>query len=224
MNQISLAASIICADMLSIREQIIELEKNQIEIIHFDVMDGIFVPRYGLCPEYLTSLRKCTSLPIEVHMMTVNPEAYIAQFAMSGATSIIVHSESQPHIVQILEYIRSYNLKVGIAINPDTPLSVLDFLLDNVDCILLMGFNPGVLGQSLFESTYQKITDLIIKMGSRKIDIEIDGGVTFRSATSLIATGADRLVCGSSTIFDRNDSITNNVTKLRRCFESVNLS
>lgn len=221
MSNISLAASIICADIFSLREHVIELEKNQIDAIHFDVMDGVFVPRYGLYLEVLQSLRKHTCLPIEVHMMTVNPDAYISQFAKNGATSIIVHIESNQHILRTIECIHSHHLSAGIAINPSTSLFVLDYLLDRVDCVLLMGFNPGILGQSLFESTYQKIADLVLKRGSRKITIEIDGGVTFQSAASLVRVGADRIVCGSSTIFQQGESIAHNIFKLRQCLKST---
>ncbi len=216
----SISASIICSDFLKLEQQIKELEKNSIEYIHFDVMDGVFVPRYGLCPEFLSVVRSCTSIPIELHMMTVNAESHIDTFVKSGATSMIVHNEADPHIMRTLQNIHRNGMQAGVALNPGTTLSVLDYILDELDIILLMGFNPGVLGQQLLELTFQKINDLKVKIGDRNIVIEIDGGVTFQTASHLLKLGATRLVCGSSTIFHASNSIENNIVKLRQLIET----
>lgn len=196
-----LAASIVCADMLSLGEEVERLNKAKIDSIHFDVMDGVFVPRYGLHPEMLKSIRSQAKIPIDVHMMVANPEPYIEVFSKAGGTVMNVHVEACPHLHRTLTLIKTAGMKAGVALNPATPLSTLDYVLDDIDMVVLMAIDPGVLGQKLIPGTLQKIRDLKQKLGDRKVEIEIDGGVTPETAPKMIAAGATMLVCGTGTIY-----------------------
>lgn len=201
-----LSASIICADMLRLREEILLLEKGGIDAIHFDVMDGIFVPRYGLHPEVLAAIHSISSIPIDVHMMVENAETFIDVFSKTGARSMTVHAESHRHLHRTITLIKKTGLKVGVALNPGTPLEVLDYVLEDIDIVLIMAINPGIVGHGLIPGSYEKIGHLRKKIGSRNIIIEVDGGVTPQSAPEMIRRGANRLVCGTGTIFRPHES------------------
>lgn len=198
-----LSASLICANMLDLDSEVERIISGGCDYIHFDVMDGVFVPRYGLHPEMLSSIRKKTNLPVDVHLMTVEPEQYVKIFADAGATFITVHAEACAHLHRTLNTIKKNGAKAAVALNHATPLSVLDYVLDDIDLVLLMAINPGIVGHKLIPKAIDKIADLRNKLGTKYQDvlIEIDGGVTFESASKMLDAGADMLVCGSSTIF-----------------------
>lgn len=197
-----LAASLICADTLDLKEQIKLLEKGGADYIHFDVMDGVFVPRYGLHPEMLEAIKSISYIPIDVHMMVANPEPYITEFARVGADIFVVHAESCQHLHRTVKMIKEAGMKPGVALNPATPLSVLDYVIDDLEWIMLMAINPGIVGHKLIPNMIAKIAELKQKIGTRqKPIIAIDGGVTFESAPKMMAAGAKAFVCGSSTIF-----------------------
>ncbi len=216
-----LAASLVCADMMQLGREIKLLEKARIGYIHFDVMDGVFVPRYGLHPEILQALRKITLLPVDVHLMVTDPEPYIEIFAASGATIITVHVEACAHLHRTLYKIKKTGVKAGVALNPATPLSVLDYLWDDIDLVMLMAINPGIVGHKLIPGAMQKIKDLKEKIGGRKIIIEIDGGVTTQSAPLMIRAGAHLLVCGSSTIFRPDANVLKKTKELHNMLDKV---
>lgn len=213
-----ISASIICGNPINLKSDLHSLEKGKIEYIHFDIMDGIFVPRYGLYPEYLSSIKKSTKIPIDVHMMTINPELYIPLLAESGADYISVHAENNHHLHRTIKLIKQHHLKAGLVLNPATPLNTLDYLLTDLDLIVLMGINPGIVGHQLIPSTIEKIKDLKQKLKKTKssIFVEIDGGVTFNSAPSLTKAGADILVCGSSTIFNQPQPLLSKINEFRQ--------
>jgi ribulose-phosphate 3-epimerase len=198
-----LAASLICGNPLSIREEIALLVKGDIDYLHFDVMDGVFVPRYGLYPEVLAAIRSITDLPIEVHMMTEEPERYVADFAKAGATFISVHAEACKHLHHTLKVIREHGMKAGVVLNYATPLTVLDYILDDVDMVMLMAINPGIVGHKLIPGTIKKIGDLRQRIDNSAHDIllAIDGGVSPESASNMISAGTNYLVCGTSSIY-----------------------
>lgn len=189
-------------------------------------MDGSFVPRYGLYPELLGSIRKLTKLPIDVHLMIVDPERYVRVFIDSGATVVTIHAEACVHVHRALATIRNAGAKVGIALNYSTPLAVLEYILDDVDLVLLMGINPGILGHKLIPKTLDKIAQMrnMLHNTVRHVIIEIDGGVTFQSAPRMYDLGADLLVCGSATIFRPNTLISDNVKELRSLMRNAALS
>ena len=204
-----LSASLICADILNLQKEVGLLEQGRSDFLHCDVMDGVFVPRYGLHPEFLQAVHALTSVPVDVHLMVHNAEPYIPVFAEVGAEIITVHVEGNLHLERTLGLIRKCGKKVGVALNAATKLDVLDYVLDEVDWVLIMGINPGILGDRLWPFAVRKIAELRMKLADRtRPKIQVDGGVTFESAPQMIRAGADMLVCGSATIF-RRDGKTN---------------
>jgi ribulose-phosphate 3-epimerase len=184
-------------------------------------MDGIFVPRYGLFPELLKTIKKLSKVPVDVHLMVQDAQPYIEIFVKSGADIITVHSESERHLSRTIRLIKEAGVKAGVAINPATPLDVLDYIIDDLDSVLILGINPGIVGHPLIEKTYDKIHDLKTKLeGKSNIIISVDGGVTFASAPKMVELGANMLVCGTSTIFNQKRSIDKMVIDLRKKINS----
>lgn len=211
-----LSASLVCSEMLDLREEIAKLEKGGIDYIHFDVMDNQFVPRFGLYPEILKSIKKITKIPVDVHLMVNNPENSIPYFAQAGADIIFVHAEATNHLHHLINLIKSMGVKAGVAINPATSLNVLDYVLDNIDYVMLMAINPGILGHKLIPNMMDKIKELKNKLKKYpNIEIEIDGGVTFESGPKMIKNGAKILVCGSSTIYKPDVDIDVKIKEFR---------
>ena len=219
-NKIQLAASLICANPLNLHSDLIELEKGEADLIHFDVMDGQFVPRYGLYPEILSCVKKMSSIPVDVHMMVENAEDYIDVFKSAGADYYNVHVESTKHLHRVIKKIRNVGMKAGVALNPATPISSLEWVILEIDMVVLMAINPGIVGHKLIPEMIDKIKavrDFADESGNKNLIIEIDGGVTFESANLMIDAGADALVCGTGTIFrPHEDSISNKLHSLRK--------
>ncbi|MBI3103856.1 ribulose-phosphate 3-epimerase [Candidatus Daviesbacteria bacterium] len=215
-----LAASIICAKLIALKTQLKLLEKGRIDRIHFDVMDGVFVPRYGLPPEILKEVHQVTNIPVTVHLMVSDPEPYIEVFAKAGADAFVFHIEPVFHVNRVIKKIKEVGMKAGVALNPATPLSVLDYVLQDLDVVMLMVINPGILGHKLIPEMLFKIADLKNKLKNYPdIKIEIDGGVTSESAPKMIANGADILVCGNSSIFKNDSSVDKTIKEFRRVIE-----
>jgi ribulose-phosphate 3-epimerase len=212
-----LAASIICGNPLNLETDLAALEKGGIDYIHFDVMDGVFVPRFGLFPEYLKAIRSKTTLPIEVHMMVQDPEPYIQDFVNAGATMLTPHIEPLLHAHRTIMKIKAAGAKAGLALNPGTPLSTLDYVLADLDLVMLMAINPGIVGHKLIPRTMEKITDLRKKISEvdKDIIIEIDGGVTPVSGIEMVKAGANMLVCGTGTIFQPPAKLDDKITTFR---------
>lgn len=202
MNSYTLSASLVCGDPLSLGADIRALVDGGIDAIHFDVMDGHFVPRLGLYPELLESVKEISSLPVDVHLMITHPEQFAVQFAHAGADVVVVHAEATPHVHRVVHMIRDAGARAGVALNPGTPLSVLDYVLGDIDLVLLMAINPGIVGHKLIPSMLEKIAETKEKLVDHpNVVIEVDGGVTPESAATMIQTGADMLVCGTSSVF-----------------------
>ena len=218
-----LSASLVCANMLELDSEVERIVAGGCDYIHFDVMDGVFVPRYGLHPEMLTSIRKKTDLPIDVHLMTVEPEQYVKTFIDAGATFITVHAEACTHLHRTINTIKKYGAKAAVALNHATPLTDLDYVLDDIDLVLLMAINPGIVGHKLIPKAIDKISDLRNKLGEKYkgVIIEIDGGVTFESAPLMLDAGADMLVCGSSTIFKPDSPVDIKTKELKAHINSL---
>jgi len=216
-----LTASIVCGNMLDIQGDFEQLQRGEIDGVHFDVMDGRFVPRYGLHPEMLQAIHRVTSLPVDVHMMVEDAEPFVQTFAASGADTITVHAEAQRHLHRTVQMIRSQGVRAGVALNPATSLTVLDYLWGDIDLVLLMGINPGIVGHQLIAGTYKKIEELRgrILHAPHPIRIEIDGGVTSESAPRMVAAGADVLVCGNSTIFKNGRPVSEWIRSLRHTID-----
>jgi len=218
----SLAASIVCADMLRLGEEIDRLNKAAIDYIHFDVMDGVFVPRYGLHPEILTAIRSRTMIPLEVHMMVQNAEAYIDTFAIAGATHFTVHAETTSHLHRVIKKIGMAGMTAGVALNPATSLDTLEYVLDDIGLVMLMAINPGIVGHRLIPQMMDKIRELKNRLSDHEnILIGVDGGVTPESAPEMLAAGANLLVCGTSTIFKPDAPVDRKIQELRHHLDHV---
>lgn len=203
---IKIAPSILAADFSKLAEEVIEVEKAGAELIHIDVMDGHFVPNITMGPIVVEALRPVTTLPLDVHLMIENPDAYIEQFAQAGADYITVHVEACRHLHRTLQLIRSKGVKSGVVLNPHTPVESILHVLDEVDMVLFMTVNPGFGGQQFIPSVLPKVKQLstIIKERNLKIDIEIDGGVDEETIIPCVEAGATILVAGSA-IFGQED-------------------
>jgi ribulose-phosphate 3-epimerase len=214
-----LSASLICADPLNIKADLFELKAASVDMIHFDVMDGQFVPRYGLYPEILSAIRAETSVEVDVHMMVDNPHDYIELFANAGASFFNFHIEAVRHPHNLIRRIVESGMKPGIAINPGTPIGMLEPLIEEANMVVMMAINPGIVGHKLISAIYDRIREvrrLAENKNNSNLLIEIDGGVTFESAPKMVAQGADVLVCGTGTIFRKaENSITKKIEQLR---------
>ncbi len=205
-----LAPSILAADFAKLGEQICEVEKAGAQLLHIDVMDGHFVPSISFGLPLISSIRKVSGLTFDVHLMITEPERYIDAFADAGADMITVHAEACTHLNRTLAHIRERGLKAGVALNPATPLSALEYVLDYADMILIMSVNPGFGGQPFIENSTEKIRELknMLEKCGRDIDIQVDGGINTGNVRSIIDAGANVIVSGSSVF---NGCISENV-------------
>lgn len=206
-RNIKIAPSLLSADFSRLGEDIRLVEEGGADVIHYDVMDGHFVPNLTIGPLVLKDIRKCTKLPIDVHLMITNPDQYIPAFAKAGADMISVHIEACTHLHRTVQLIKEHKCKAGVVLNPHTPLNTLDMILPSLDFVLIMSVNPGFGGQKLIPETLDKIAGLkqtLIERGLEHIEIEIDGGVKLDNIKSVIDAGTDIIVSGSG-IYNTED-------------------
>lgn len=203
---IKVAPSILSADFTKMFDAIKMLEDAGADYIHCDVMDGSFVPNITFGQYMIRDLKKHTSLPLDVHLMIEKPERYVEEFAAAGADIITVHAEATNHLDRTLQLIRSTGKKTGVSLNPHTPLSVLDYVLYNVDMVLLMSVNPGFGGQSFIQSSLDKAAALkaMIQQRGLEIDIEMDGGISAMNIKEVTDAGVNVVVAGSA-VFNAPD-------------------
>ena len=201
-----IAPSILSADFARLGEEIRAVESAGADWIHADVMDGKFVPNITFGPLVVRAIRRITAMPVDVHLMVENPDAYIVDFAEAGATYISVHLETCVHLNRSVQLIRECGAKPGVVLNPSTPLQSLDWILEDVDYILIMSVNPGFGGQKFIPSSLGKIRELRLKIEGRNLNtlIEIDGGVNENTIADIAIAGADVFVAGSA-IFGSHD-------------------
>lgn len=216
---IKLCASLICGDPINLEKDLAELQRSNIDMIHFDVMDGQFVPRYGLFPEILRSIKERFDFTVDVHMMTYNSEQYIEDFKKAGADYFNIHIESTKHVGRVIKRIKDAGMKPGIALNPGTPINSLEWIIEDIEMVVLMAINPGIVGHKLIPNIIKKIKELRNygnQAGNHDLIIQIDGGVTPESIPLMVNAGADALVCGTGTIFrPHEDLISNKVSQIR---------
>ncbi len=215
-QNIKISPSILSADFSILGDEIKSLEKAGADLIHVDVMDGHFVPNITLGPPIIKMVRKCTKLPFDVHLMISPVEKYIKAFADAGADIITIHPEATDNLKRAVGAIKSLGKKAGVSLNPKTPISALMNVINELDLILVMSVNPGFAGQSFMGEVLPKVTELrkMINDKKLKIDIEIDGGINFETASLAVKAGANILVSGT-TIF--SGSLKDNIQKLRNC-------
>jgi ribulose-phosphate 3-epimerase len=192
-----------CANLLHLADQVRALEKGGVDYLHFDIMDGHFVPNFTFGPDILKAIDKISRLTKDVHLMIENPELYIQMFVESGADILTVPVETCTHLQRTLSRIRGNGAKAAVALNPSTPLSNIEYVLDDVDMVLIMTVNPGFAGQQFIPAMVEKVEKLakMIEERGLNIDIEVDGNINERTIKLLKAVGANVFVGGSSSIF-----------------------
>ena len=195
-----LAPSLLSADFLMLKEACTMLNESRADWFHLDVMDGHFVPNITFGPMMVNFIRKATTKPLDVHLMITEPERYAESFKKAGADILTVHAEACIHLHRNIQQIKSLKMQAGVAINPHTPVSVLEHIIGDIDLVCVMSVNPGFGGQSFIPSTIQKIKQLrkLIDEKSYTAKIEVDGGVTLNNAKEIIEAGADVLVAGNT--------------------------
>ena len=194
-----LAPSLLAADFGNLQQAIEMVNASEADWFHIDIMDGVFVPNISYGMPVLSVIQKHATKPLDVHLMIVDPDRYISTFAKLGSDILTVHYEACTHLHRTLQAIKAENMKAGVALNPHTPVSVLEDIIQDVDVLLLMSVNPGFGGQSFIENTYKKVRQAktLIEQSGASTLIEIDGGVSLKNAKALVEAGADALVAGS---------------------------
>lgn len=197
---IFIAPSILSADFGRLAEEIKMAEEAGVDMIHIDVMDGVYVPNITIGPPVIESIRKVTNLPLDVHLMIINPERYINDFIKAGANMLTVHVEASTHLHRIVWQIKEQRIKAGVSINPATPLTTIEEIVDDIDLLLIMSVNPGFGGQSFIPKSIDKIIKAKQLLISKNVPvlIEVDGGVKLENAKEIAGAGADILVIGSA--------------------------
>ncbi len=207
---IEIAPSILSADFANLAREIERVEAGGADLLHLDIMDGHFVPNITIGPPVVASIRKVTRLPLDTHLMVSEPARYVQDLAQAGANWISAHVEADAHLARTLQFIRSCGIRAGVAINPGSPLSLLEEVLDQVDYVLIMSVNPGFGGQAFIPSARHKIRKLREMITSYGCDarIEVDGGIGLDNLDDVLGAGADIIVAGSA-IFTAADGATN---------------
>ena len=217
-NSIKISASLACADVLNLERDVQILKDSGVDMLHIDIMDGTFVPNFCLSIDLMHALRNVTDLPLECHVMINNPERYIEGIAESGAKYLSIHIESTHHIQRALTHIRRCGMKAGVALNPTTPVNVLDYIVDDIDLVTLMMINPGFAGQQLIPSMIRKIADtkrFLSCAGKEHIDILVDGNVSIANIPLMTKAGATILVGGTSSVFRKGYAINESVKLIK---------
>src|SRR2546421_10785616 len=214
---IGIVPSILSADFTRLGEQVREAEEAGAQRIQVDVMDGHFVPNITMGAIVVEAVRRCTTLPLEAHLMICNPEQYIEEFAKAGADVIIVHQETSPHLHRIIQQIKAAGKMAGISLTPSTPVILVEDILSLLDLVLIMTVNPGFGGQDFIPETLPKIASVrqMITQRNLRCDVEVDGGIQEATVPQVVQAGANLLVAGSA-VYNQHESVAQAIERLRR--------
>ena len=215
-RHIKIAPSILSADFSRLGEQVKEASDGGADAIHVDIMDGQFVPNLTMGPLVVEAIRPWTTLPLDVHMMVTAPDRFISSFVEAGADIITVHAEACTHLHRVVQQVRDSGAKVGVAINPATPVAAVEQVLADLDQVLVMTVNPGFGGQVFIESVVDKVRRLRELLDRREIpaDLEVDGGINSDTARTAVDAGADILVAGSA-VYNKRSSVADAISDIR---------
>ena len=206
---LELSPSLLSADFTNLKSEMEVLDKNGVKYLHLDVMDGMFVPNISFGPMIIRQLRPLTNMIFDVHLMIEDPDRYVQNFKDAGADILTVHYEACKHLHRTVSYIKSLGMKAGVSLNPATNIDVLDYVLEDLDLVLIMSVNPGFGGQSFIPSAIDKIKNLKAKIRERNLNVivEVDGGVKTTNVKDVIKAGADLIVSGSDVFADKENRI-----------------
>ena len=206
---LELSPSLLSADFTDLKSEIEVLDKNGVKYLHLDVMDGMFVPNISFGPMIIKQLRPLTNMIFDVHLMIEDPDRYVQNFKDAGADILTVHYEACKHLHRTVSYIKSLGMKAGVSLNPATNIDVLDYVLEDLDLVLIMSVNPGFGGQSFIPSAIDKIKNLKAKIRERNLNVivEVDGGVKTTNVKDVIEAGSDLIVSGSDVFADKENRI-----------------
>lgn len=218
MSKKKISPSMMCADIRDLAGTIAVLEETGVDYLHVDIMDGVFVRNYTFGTDFCRILREMTRIPLDIHLMITEPEAKIDWFKPEPGDYVSVHAESTRHLHRALSAVKSCGAKAMAALNPATPLNALDYVLDEIDGVLVMTVNPGFAGQKLIPPMIGKIADTRKYLDSRgytDTEIAVDGNVSFGNIAAMAHAGADIFVCGSSSAFAKSGTVGENIRKIR---------
>lgn len=216
-ERVEISASLMCADTSNLEDEVRQLEKAGVDLLHFDIMDAHFVPNLPLGLKLLADLRPKTSLRFDVHLMVEDTDFFARQVLPLGVDRVAVHAESARHLDRTLDLLRQGGVRAGVALNPHTGPGVLDYVLERLDFVLVMTVNPGFSGQELVPAALRKIADCREHLESRgrRVPIAVDGCVNFEVLADMVAAGADVLIGGSSSLYDSSGSRLDNARRMR---------
>jgi ribulose-phosphate 3-epimerase len=216
MRPLQILPSILSADFAKLGEEVGAVVAAGADVLHLDVMDGHFVPNITFGPDVVKAIRNVTDKPFDVHLMIAPVDPYLEAFVRAGADSIIVHAEAGPHLHRSLQTIKALGVQAGVAVNPATPVEVIEYVLDTVDIVLVMSVNPGFGGQTFLQSSVRKIRTIYELTRGYHIDIEVDGGIDATTAGPVAEAGANRLVAGNAVFRDGPQGYKGAIDNIRR--------